>query len=60
MWLGRGDGGLESWDELRTRAVQAHNNRTASYVIETPILGDYLEEALSELGVSLEDFEESL
>lgn len=60
MWLGRGDGGLENWDELRAQAAQAHNNRTATYLIETPMLGDYLEEALSEFGLSLEDFEESL
>lgn len=60
MWLGRGDGDLESWDELRAQAAHAHNNRTASYLIETPMLGDYLEEALSEFGLSLEDFEETL
>ncbi|MGJ4942310.1 DUF3775 domain-containing protein [Bradyrhizobium sp. HKCCYLS1011] len=60
MWLGRGDGGLENWDELRAQAAQAHNNRTAAYLIETPMLGDYLEEALSEFGLSLEDFEESI
>jgi Protein of unknown function (DUF3775) len=60
MWLGRGDGGLENWDELRAQATQAHNNRTASYLIETPMLGDYLEEALSEFGLSLEDFEDNL
>ena len=59
-WLGRGDGSLENWDELRAQATQAHNNRTATYLIETPMLGDYLEEALSEFGLSLEDFEESL
>jgi hypothetical protein len=59
-WLGRGDGSLESWDELRAQAAQAHNNRTATYLIETPMLGDYLEEALSEFGLSLEDFEENL
>jgi hypothetical protein len=60
MWLGRGDGSLENWDELRAQAAQAHNNRTATYLIETPMLGDYLEEALMEFGLSLEDFEESL
>jgi len=60
MWLGRGDGSLENWDELRAQAAQAHNNRTATYLIETPMLGDYLEEALMEYGLSLEDFEESL
>jgi hypothetical protein len=60
MWLGRGDGSLENWAELRAQAAQAHNNRTATYLIETPMLGDYLEEALSEFGLSLEDFEERL
>ncbi|MGJ4886851.1 DUF3775 domain-containing protein [Bradyrhizobium sp. HKCCYLR20261] len=59
-WLGRGDGSLENWDELRAQAAQAHNNRTANYLIETPMLGDYLEEALSEFGLSLEDFEEGI
>ncbi len=60
MWLGRGDGSLDNWEELRGQAAQAHNHRTATYLIETPMLGDYLEEALSEFGLSLEDFEESL
>ncbi|MGJ4884527.1 MULTISPECIES: DUF3775 domain-containing protein [unclassified Bradyrhizobium] len=60
MWLGRGDGSLDNWDELRAQAAQAHNNRTATYLIETPMLGDYLEEALSEFGLSLEDFEEGI
>jgi len=33
MWLGRGDGSLDNWDELRAQAAQAHNNRTATYLI---------------------------
>ncbi len=47
MWLGRGDGDLDNWRELRAEASRAHNNRTASYLIGTPMLADYLEEALS-------------
>ncbi len=27
-WLGRGDGSLEDWDELRAEAARAHNKRT--------------------------------
>src|SRR5512141_151735 len=57
MWLGRGDGDLENWRDLRAEAERAHNNRTASYLIGTPMLADYLEEALSQFGKSLEDFE---
>ena len=60
MWLGRGDGDLDNWRDLRAEAARAHNNRTASYLIGTPMLADYLEEALSQFGKSLEDFEEHL
>ena len=60
MWLGRGDGDLGNWRELRTQAAQAHNNRTASYLIGTPMLADLLEEATSQFGLSLEDFEETI
>jgi ferredoxin-NADP reductase len=60
MWLGRGDGDLDNWRDLHSEASRAHNNRTASYLIETPMLADYLEEALSQFGMSPEDFEEPL
>jgi hypothetical protein len=60
MWLGRGDGDLDNWRDLRAEAARAHNNRTASYLIGTPMLADYLEEALSQFGKSFEDFEEHL
>jgi len=51
-WLGRGDGTLDDWDELRAEAARAHNKRTASYLLGMPLLGDYLEEALSQFGLS--------
>ena len=60
MWLGRGDGDLDNWRDLHSEASRAHNNRTASYLIETPKLADHLEEALSQFGMSPEDFEEPL
>jgi len=56
-WLGRGDGGVEDWNELRAEAARAHNKRTASYLLGIPLLADFLEEALSELGISFEEFE---
>jgi len=56
-WLGRGDGGVDDWNELRAEAVRAHNRRTASYLLGIPLLADFLEEALSQLGISLEEFE---
>ncbi len=60
MWLGRGDGDLGSWRDLRAEAARAHNKRTAPYLIGTPMLADYLEEALSQFGKSFEDFEEPI
>lgn len=60
MWLGRGDGEIDNWRELRAQAAQAHNRRTASYLIGTPMLADYLEEAMTQFGKSFEEFEEHL
>lgn len=57
MWLGRGDDEFDGWDELRAEAARAHNNRTARYLLGTPLLADYLEEALSQFGESCDDFE---
>jgi hypothetical protein len=56
-WLGRGDGTIEDWDELRAEAARAHNRRTASYLLGMPLLPDHLEEALSAFGRSCEEFE---
>lgn len=56
-WLGRGDGDLDSWDELRDEAARAHNNRTASYLMGMPLLSGYLEDAMAQFGYDEEDFE---
>jgi Protein of unknown function (DUF3775) len=56
-WLGRGDGTIEDWSELRAEASRAHNKRTAAYLLGMPLLADYLEEALSLFGQSCGDFE---
>ena len=57
LWLGRGDGTLEEWYELRDEAQRQHNNRTAAYLLGEPLLSDHLEEGLSQFGFSCEDFE---
>jgi hypothetical protein len=54
-WLGRGDGSLEDWDELRVEAARAHNRRTASYLLGMPLLADYLDEALAQFGHSCDE-----
>ena len=57
VWLGRGDGEISDWQEIRDEADRAHNKRTAQYLIGIPLLSDYLEEALSQFGHSAEEFE---
>lgn len=54
-WLGRGDGTLEDWDELRAEAARAHNKRTAAYLLGMPLLPDHLEEGLAQFGMSCEE-----
>jgi hypothetical protein len=57
MWLGRDDYSAGDWSTVRDEAARAHNNRTAEYLIGTPLVGDFLEEGLSKLGYSCEEFE---
>lgn len=59
-WLGRGDGELDDWDEIRSEACRAHNKRTAEYLLGMPLLGDHLEEGLAQFGHTIEEFEQPL
>ena len=59
-WLGRGDGDIDDWADLRGEAARAHNKRTAEYLLGMPLLGDLLEEGLAQFGHSLEEFERPL
>ena len=56
-WLGRGDYTADDWGSVREEAAGAHNERTAHYLLGTPLLSDYLEEGLGLLGYSCEPFE---
>ena len=56
-WLGREDYTASDWEAVREEAAAAHNDRTASYLLGMPLLGDFLEEGLSLLGYSCEEFE---
>ncbi len=55
MRLGRGDGGIEDWDDLRREAAEGHNNRTASYLLGEPLVSDYLAEGLDAFGETWTD-----
>jgi hypothetical protein len=56
-WLGRDDYSADDWPAVRDDAARAHNKRTAQYLLGMPQLGDFLEEGLSMLGYSCEEFE---
>jgi hypothetical protein len=56
-WLGRDDYSAGDWSAVREEAARAHNDRTAEYLIGTPLVADFLEEGLSKLGYSCEEFE---
>jgi hypothetical protein len=56
-WLGRGDGTIDDWDDLRARAVEARGEyrsprrETVHYLLGEPMLGDLLANGLEEFGV---------
>ena len=52
MRLGRGDGTIEEWKDLRRQAADGRNGRTARYLLGEPMLGDLLAEGLDAFGVS--------
>ena len=54
-WLGRGDASIDEWEELRSEAARAGNERTAVYLLGLPLLPEHLEEGLSQFGRSCED-----
>ena len=54
MRLGRGDGGIEEWDDLRREAAEGRK-RTASYLLGEPLVSDYLAEGLDAFGLSWSD-----
>jgi len=51
MRLGRGDGTLEEWDDLRAEAADQRDRRTVRYLLGEPMLGDLLAEGLAAFGV---------
>ena len=52
MRLGRGDGTIEEWQDLRRQAAEGRNGRTARYLLGEPMLGDLLAEGLDAFGLT--------
>jgi len=55
MRLGRGDGSIEEWSELRREAAEQRNRRTASYLLGEPLLSDFLAGGLDAFGLTWAD-----
>jgi uncharacterized protein DUF3775 len=57
LWLGRGDYDAQGWGEALRQARETASSTETDYLLGTPLLGDYLEEGVEALGLSLEGFE---
>jgi Protein of unknown function (DUF3775) len=61
IWLGRGDGTIEEWEDLRARSAERRSGyrnprwETVRYVLGEPLLGDLLAEGLDKFGISWVD-----
>ncbi len=55
MWVGRGDFDIEDWNTALAEARSNRNARTASYLVGTPLVADYLQEGLSLHGYSCDE-----
>lgn len=55
MWVGRGDYSLDEWDDVLQAAREGWTERTADYLVGTPLLADYLAEAMAQLDTEDDD-----
>jgi hypothetical protein len=56
-WLGRGTYDLTEWAEALAQARA--QTRPAEYLVQLPLLGDYLEEGLAAFGEDCESFDQN-
>lgn len=56
-WVGRGDFDAADWEEAVATALDRATGPTARYLLEMPLLGDYLEEGAAALGIAIADEE---
>jgi hypothetical protein len=55
-WVGRGTYDLSEWQEALDTARNEHKTRAAQYLLQLPLLGDYLADGLEAFG---EEFSEN-
>lgn len=59
MWVGRGTYTPGQWKEARRVAAEEATHSTSEYLLGTPLLADYLEDGLYQLGYSSDDMEKA-
>lgn len=50
-WLGRGEWSVENWGEIMSEIRDVREQHTIDYLIGNPLLSDFLEEGLAQLGL---------
>lgn len=51
MRLGRGDGSIDEWKDLRREGIEESEGGTAEYLLGEPMLSDFLADGLDEFGL---------
>lgn len=59
-WIGRGTYAPAEFDEAFATAKAEHGSDPTAYLLSLPLLSDYLEDALDQLGYSLGDVEQHM
>jgi len=59
-WVGRGTYSADEFDEALETAREERVNKTEDYLLGIPLLADYLEQGLEDLGYSVEDAEDDI
>ena len=59
IFVGQGDYGFNEWAEARDSAREVDLSQLTQFILEIPTVSDDLEEALSQLGHSLDDYLDS-
>ena len=55
MWLGRDDRPVEDWPDVLREVAEQPPERPIDELLETPLLGEYLEQGLATFGYSCSD-----
>ena len=54
-WLGRGEETVEDWPDVMQRVADEHPEHPVTWLMQLPLLGDYLDEGLAAFGLSCAD-----